>query len=72
METVEIEKQKTLTAHDRCDRCNAQAFYQTTGISGSLLWCIHHFNKNKEHLEQWAYKIIDESWAINEKSESSA
>jgi hypothetical protein len=38
----------TLTALDRCDRCGAQAYVLTEGVSGSLLWCRHHFLKHEK------------------------
>ena len=36
--------QKTLTAQDRCDKCNAQAYVWVKGKSGELLFCSHHYN----------------------------
>lgn len=38
------EKQKTLNALDRCDRCGAQAYVSVAGISGELMFCSHHYN----------------------------
>lgn len=37
-------KQWVLNVSDRCDRCNAQALVQVTGLNGSLLFCGHHYN----------------------------
>jgi hypothetical protein len=34
-----------LGATDRCDSCAAEALVQVKGISGSLLFCGHHYNK---------------------------
>ena len=36
-----------LTASDRCDTkdCSAQAYVKTTGVSGDLLFCGHHYDK---------------------------
>lgn len=36
-----------LTASDRCDAkdCSAQAYVKTTGVSGDLLFCGHHYDK---------------------------
>ena len=39
------EKQWTLSPLDRCDRCNAEALVQVTGLSGDLMFCGHHYNK---------------------------
>jgi hypothetical protein len=50
-----------LTAHDRCDKCSSQAYYLTIFDAGELYFCYHHFNQNKEALEELAYYIIDQS-----------
>lgn len=39
------EKERTLSALDRCDRCTAQAYVMVSGESGELLFCSHHYNK---------------------------
>jgi len=39
------EKQYILTAHDRCDRCSAQAYVMVKGAMGELLFCGHHYDK---------------------------
>jgi hypothetical protein len=38
------EKQKTLNALDRCDKCGARACVLVSGINGELLFCSHHYN----------------------------
>jgi hypothetical protein len=38
------EKERTLSALDRCDRCAAQAYVMVGGVSGELLFCGHHYN----------------------------
>lgn len=59
-------KEYILTAHDRCDSCQAQALVQVTGISGSLLFCGHHYNKIMNNLEgynkmmSFMISVIDE------------
>lgn len=55
-----MEKTKTLTALDRCDRCNSQAWVLVKGMNGELLFCGHHYTSNESALFQWAYDIIDE------------
>ena len=37
----------TLTAFDRCDRCNAQAKYRTWRKGRDLLFCGHHYSKHE-------------------------
>ena len=49
-----------LTAVDRCDRCQAQAYVRATGVSGELYFCGHHFVGMEESLSKWAFEIIDE------------
>ena len=49
-----------LTAVDRCDRCQAQAYVRATGVSGELYFCGHHFAGMEESLSKWAFEIIDE------------
>ena len=43
-----IEEQKlqpwTMTALDRCDSCQAQAYVHVKGIDGSLMFCSHHYD----------------------------
>lgn len=60
------EKQWTLDATDRCDVCGAQAYVQTIGATGDLLFCAHHYEgilnneKAQKAMTQFAYQIIDE------------
>lgn len=57
-----------LTATDRCDArdCGAQAYVKATGVTGSLYFCGHHYEKNVnnavgyEKMMKFAYNIIDE------------
>jgi hypothetical protein len=69
---MEKEKTQQLTAKDRCDRCEAQAWVLVKGMSGELYFCGHHFTKHEEALYNWAYDIVDEREFINKKSQSSA
>ena len=44
-----------LTAHDRCDRCGAQAYVRLTLESGSgLLFCGHHARAGRDRLVELA------------------
>lgn len=65
------EKTSTLTASDRCDSCNAQAYFEAElpfgeGKTGILLFCAHHFRKGEDKLRAVASKIKDESWRLEE------
>jgi len=59
-------KEWILNANDRCDRCAAQAFVKVEGVSGSLLFCGHHYNKIMDNavgydkMMKFMYNIIDE------------
>ena len=72
MDTMVQEKSDTLNANDRCDACGAQAFVWVNGVSGDLLFCRHHWMKHEDKLREYAFEIIDETWKINDKSESSS
>ena len=50
-----------LTALDRCDTCQAQAYYLVGFLVGELLFCRHHFLKDELILRETSFKIIDES-----------
>jgi hypothetical protein len=66
------EKQWTLDASHRCDVCGSQAYVQTIGTSGDLLFCAHHYQgilnneKAQEAMTQFAYQIIDERQQLEE------
>lgn len=55
-----------LTAFDRCDRCDAQAWVKATGVNGELLFCSHHYNKAKDSITKWAFEILDERERLEE------
>lgn len=59
-ETIEATKEYVLTALDRCDSCGAQAYIRVTGVTGSLDFCGHHYNANKDKLSSFAFETIDE------------
>jgi len=71
MVETEVKERQMLVA-DRCDRCGSQAFVLIKMVAGELMFCGHHFAKHEESLDKVAFEIIDERWAINEKSASSA
>lgn len=60
------EKEWTLSPKDRCDSCSAEALVMVTGLSGSLMFCGHHYNKIMDSPEgykkmmSFAITILDE------------
>lgn len=63
MSKIKEKEQKVkyvLTAFDRCDRCDAQAWVKATAVSGELLFCGHHYVKSESKIKEWAFEIIDE------------
>ena len=65
------QEERQLKIADRCDRCGSQAFVLVKGIAGELMFCGHHYTKNQDALEKYAYEIIDERIHINAQSASS-
>lgn len=59
-------KEWVLTANDRCDRCQAQAYVKIAGATGELLFCSHHYNKIVDNAEGYTkmmafmYAVVDE------------
>lgn len=61
MVETETKPEWLLTAMDRCDSCNAQAYVLVKGISGELMFCGHHYKKaSGSKLEAFAFEVIDE------------
>ena len=54
------EKEYVLKVIDRCDSCNSQAYVLVKGVTGDLMFCGHHYNKNEAALIKFSYEIIDE------------
>jgi hypothetical protein len=62
MDTVTEEPSYLLNADDRCDACQAQAYVYVNFEFGALMFCLHHWNKNKEGLSAHSVnEIVDES-----------
>jgi hypothetical protein len=59
-------KEWVLTANDRCDRCQAQAYVKIAGSTGEILLCSHHYNKIVDDVNGYTkmmafmYAIVDE------------
>jgi hypothetical protein len=55
-----------LNANDRCDSCGAQAYVEVSGVTGSLLFCAHHYNHivdnavGYDKMMKFAFNIVDE------------
>jgi len=68
-------RERTLTAHDRCDRCGAQGYlvFESTGKGLELVFCNHHGRKNEAELFLQGFELtVDETWKLDIKRESSA
>jgi hypothetical protein len=50
-----------LTAADRCDRCNAQAYVRVVLPVGELLFCAHHAREHAPKFEELATHVHDET-----------
>lgn len=56
-----------LSATDRCDRCNAQAYVRVVLPGGSdLLFCGHHWNRHEPALRPQAVEVVDETHRLAE------
>jgi len=56
-----------LSATDRCDRCNAQAYVRVILPGGSdLLFCGHHWNRHESALRPQAIEVVDETHRLTE------
>ncbi|WP_106506685.1 DUF7455 domain-containing protein [Brachybacterium timonense] len=59
-----------LTAHDRCDRCGAQAYVKVVlTAGGELMFCAHHARAHASALEPIADQVIDETDRLHAKPE---
>ena len=58
-EVLEVKKY-ILSPIDRCDSCSAEALVLVKGVTGELMFCGHHYNKNEKAIANFAYEVIDE------------
>lgn len=57
-----------LTAHDRCDRCGAQAYVKyVLTAGGELMFCAHHARAHADALTPISDEVIDESDRLHMK-----
>lgn len=62
-----------LSATDRCDRCNAQAYVRVMlSGGGDLQFCAHHWSRHEDALRPRAERIIDETHRLLEVASSAA
>jgi len=50
-----------LDARDRCDTCQAQAYFRCFFDGGTLDFCWHHYNLYEDTLKDVMLDVIDES-----------
>jgi hypothetical protein len=50
-----------ITASDRCDACQAQAYVYVQLESGELFFCLHHWKYHNEGLSKLVLEVLDES-----------
>lgn len=56
-----------LSATDRCDRCNAQAYVRVVlEGGGDLLFCGHHWSRHEDALRSKAQDVIDETHRLSQ------
>jgi hypothetical protein len=56
-----------LSATDRCDRCNAQAYVRVVLPGGAdLLFCGHHWSRHELALRPQAAAIVDETHRLTD------
>lgn len=61
-QTVE---RKELTAHDRCDKCGAQAMVRATLLTGELYFCGHHARELGYTLVLKSVEVYDPEGVFN-------
>lgn len=64
---------RSLTAHDRCDVCGAQALVQVRLGAGDLMFCKHHQEKNAAALTKaGAAVVVDDREALAREEQRSS
>lgn len=63
----------SLTAHDRCDRCGAQAYVRWVKAAQDIVTCNHHSNKFEASLIAQGFDLVQDNRSlINAKPSPSA
>ena len=67
-------KERQLTAHDRCDAdCTSQAYVRVSGKTGDLMFCSHHYTKIMTNpnsylaMSTFAKDTVDERGYLSDK-----
>lgn len=60
-----LENSDTLTIHDRCDKCGAQAYVSVMLATGELHFCSHDWNEIEAKISDKAQAVVDERWKLN-------
>ena len=67
MSTATAPSTSELTAVDRCDRCDAQAYLRVLlQAGGELLFCAHHAREHGDKLREVAVSFHDETGKLAE------
>jgi len=61
-----VEEVRSLTAHDRCDQCDSQAYVLVVGMAGELTFCGHHFSKIEKNAEAY-HKLQSFSYIVSDQ-----
>lgn len=64
--TATLAPSASLSAHDRCDRCGAQAYVRVVLPGGTdLMFCGHHWHANEDKLRPKAVEVVDETHRLS-------
>lgn len=67
MTEIQTNSSRQLNAHDRCDRCGAQAYIRAVlSAGGELLFCVHHSRQVKDALQPQTQVWDDQSALLNQ------
>jgi hypothetical protein len=61
MEQATEDTNYQLTAKDRCDACQSQAYVHVAFEFGDLLFCFHHWQQHQVKLMTIATNVVDEA-----------
>lgn len=61
MELKEESSDYLLTIKDLCDACSARAYVYVEFESGELLFCLHHWKKYEEKINETALTVLNET-----------
>lgn len=61
MELKEESSDYLLTIKDLCDACSARAYVYVEFESGELLFCLHHWKKHEEKINETALTVLNET-----------